>query len=135
VTCLAVSPDGSTLASGSWDKTVRLWDWTSGKTTNVLRGHTDTVTALTFTPEGKTTISVGKQNANSDDEAIRIWSLSDQSVSKSRIIPQSSIAMDLAVNPDNQRAFVLSGRQSVHVLNITSHSFQIHQPCVTDAGA
>src|SRR5436309_15735505 len=41
VTSLAFSPDGKTLASGSYDRTVRLWGIPSGRALRVLKGHTD----------------------------------------------------------------------------------------------
>jgi WD40 repeat protein len=37
------SPDGKTLATASWDKTVRLWQVSDGQLLHTLEGHTDAV--------------------------------------------------------------------------------------------
>jgi len=51
VLCVAVSPDGNTVASGSADDTVRLW---SAGQSKVLGGHDGDVTCLAFSPDGST---------------------------------------------------------------------------------
>ena len=49
---MAYSPDGKTIASGSEDKTIKLWDPTTGRERCTLVGHTGRVLALAFSPDG-----------------------------------------------------------------------------------
>ncbi len=48
MTSVAFSPDGRWLASGSGDKTVRVWDVTGKEPTRVIRSHQDSVWSVAF---------------------------------------------------------------------------------------
>ena len=67
VVSVAFNPDGRTLASGSYDNTIRLWDANIGKHLHTLTGHTDVVLSVAFSPDGQTLASGG------DDETVRLW--------------------------------------------------------------
>ena len=68
VNSVAFSPDGTKIVSGSWDKTIRIWDAETGvQIGNPLTGHTFGVNAVAFSPDGKKIVS------GSPDGTIRIW--------------------------------------------------------------
>jgi len=64
---VAFSPDSKTLASGSGDHSIKLWDVATGNNTATLDGHTDEVFAVTFSPDGKTLAS------GSRDDTLWLW--------------------------------------------------------------
>ncbi len=67
VVSVTFSPDGSTIASGSYDKTIKLWDTQSGRLLNTLKGHTNIVVSLAFSPDSSMIVS------GSYDKTVKLW--------------------------------------------------------------
>lgn len=67
VTALAFDPSGRTLATGTPDGDVRLWDAAEGVPTAILDGHSGTVTSVAFAPDGRTLATSGW------DHTIKVW--------------------------------------------------------------
>ncbi|KAH8651716.1 hypothetical protein BGZ61DRAFT_229661 [Ilyonectria robusta] len=67
VSSVAFSADGQRLASGSDDKTVKVWDAATGACVQTLEGHGDWVNSLAFSADGQRLAS------GSHDNTIRVW--------------------------------------------------------------
>ena len=55
------------VASGCWDKTIKIWEINTGKEICTLSGHSNYVRSVAFSPDGQTLAS------GSDDDTIKIW--------------------------------------------------------------
>ncbi len=69
VNSVSFSSDGKTLVSGSWDKTIKLWNVETGQEIRTLKGHDSRVFSVSFSRDGKTLAS------GSDDKTIKLWNV------------------------------------------------------------
>ncbi|OCK81844.1 WD40 repeat-like protein [Lepidopterella palustris CBS 459.81] len=67
VTSVVFSPDSKLVASGSSDKTARLWDASTGVQLQTLEGHSDYIVSVAFSPDSKLVAS------GSRDKAVKLW--------------------------------------------------------------
>jgi hypothetical protein len=70
---LAISTDGSTVASGGDDKVIRLWESSTLRSQGVLQGHGSAVRALAFSADSEQVVSAG------DDYTLRLWNVKNKS--------------------------------------------------------
>nr|QJP22278.1 activated protein kinase c1 receptor [Mactra antiquata] len=67
VSDVVMSSDGQFALSGSWDKTLRLWDLSASKTTRMFKGHTKDVLSVAFSADNRQIVS------GSRDRTIKLW--------------------------------------------------------------
>jgi WD40 repeat protein len=66
---VAVTADGRHAVSGSWDRTLKVWDLLTGKEVRTLEGHTDGVNGVAVIADGRHAVSA------SDDRTLKVWDL------------------------------------------------------------
>jgi len=87
------SPDGSTLVTTSWDKTVRLWRVSDATLQRTLAGHTAIVNNAVYSPDGSLLASA------SDDKTVRLWRVSDGTLLHT-LTGHTQPPFDLLFSPD-----------------------------------
>jgi WD40 repeat protein len=95
VNSVAFSPDGRLLASGSRDKTIKLWEVASGSLVRSLTGHTSSVYSVAFSPDGRLLAS------GSGDTTIKLWEVASGSLVRSLSGHTNEIA-SVAFSPDGK---------------------------------
>ena len=92
---VAFSPDSKTLASGSNDKTIKLWDVETTQNIATLTGHSDNVESVGFSPDGKILAS------GSNDKTIRLWDVETKQ-QIATLTGHSSSIESVAFSPDGK---------------------------------
>jgi WD40 repeat protein len=114
---LAISPDGQILASGSDDKTVELWQLSTGQDLFTLRGHTKAVYSVAISSDGQILAS------GSDDKTIKLWQLSTGRQLGSITLGNwfsgdSGCVYSVAISPDGQILASLSSSGTIQLWNL-----------------
>jgi WD40 repeat protein len=101
------------VLSGAKDRTLRLWDLSSGECRKVLEGHEDVVRAVAILPDGGWALSGG------EDKTVRLWELATGRCAS--VERTSGSVLTLAVSGDGRRA--AAGTYDRKVL-----AFQLERP-------
>jgi len=125
---IALSPDGTILATSYEDYRVQLWRVSDGKLLNTLEGHTDWVNSMTFSADSSTLAS------GSGDTTIRLWQVADGQLLTSLEghtggVSSVSISADLATlasgSDDNTiRLWRVADGLLLHILE--GHTREVH---------
>jgi hypothetical protein len=96
VTCVAFSPDGLKLASGSRDHTVRVWDLALKQQPRVLEGQAGPVQGVDFSPDGRFVASASAAGA------VRVWDLEGGQGTRT-LQGHPGLVRTVAFSPDGQK--------------------------------
>jgi WD40 repeat protein len=105
VNSVAYSPDGQTLASGSGDETIKLWDVKTGNLLQTFTGHSDSVWSVAYSPDGQTLAS------GSRDMTIKLWDVKTGNLLQT-LSGHSGWVRSVAYSPDGQT--LVSGNGGYH---------------------
>ena len=113
VCCVAFSPDGTLLVSGSDDCSVVLWDMQNHSLVRSFKGHTDSVWTVAFSPHGNVIAS------GSNDSTIRLW---DPMVPESIAVLRGDMGRlsSVAFSPDGTTIASASSDGTVRIWNVRS---------------
>ena len=117
VTSVAISPDGQFLVSGSFDKTVKVWELPSGALLHSLDDHSQGVGSVTISPNGHNLASgsgIGK---------IRLWQLSTGNLLYT-LDGHSSSVLALAYSPDGRTLASSSEDGTIKLWNLETGELQ-----------
>ncbi|KAF9060135.1 WD40-repeat-containing domain protein [Rhodocollybia butyracea] len=122
VHCVAFSPKGYHIASGSWDNTVCVWDACTGTIfTGPLRGHTDAVLCIAFSPNGEQIVSGSK------DTTIRVWNVQNGTMVAGPFEGHSKPIWCVAFSPQGDRIVSGSDDKTVCMWDVETSSLVFRQ--------
>jgi WD40 repeat protein len=136
VLSVAISPDGQTLATGSRDKTIKIWHLGSGELIRTLTGHSDFVLSVVISSDGQTLASC------SWDKTIKIWHLGSGKLIRT-LTGHSKWIDSIAISPDSQilasgstdktiKIWHLGSSKLLHTL--AGHSEAVHSVAISPNG-
>jgi WD40 repeat protein len=111
--CLAISPDGRTLAAAGWDRHVRLWDLPTGRLRATLEEHSYGVICVAYSPDGKTLAS------GSYDTTVVLWDVETHQVT-TKLSGRTGPIWAVAFSPDSKMLATGSQDNAVQLWNLAT---------------
>ena len=111
VCAIAYSPDGKTLAIGTCDDTILLWDNTKWKLIDTLEGHTEPISSVAFSQDGNVLAS------GSYDNTIQFWDV-NTGVQLNTLSGYSSVINVIRFSPNEEHIMVIGDDNKMHTWDI-----------------
>ncbi|MGB7442469.1 MAG: DnaJ domain-containing protein [Coleofasciculaceae cyanobacterium] len=113
VASVALSQDGRTIASGSFDTTIKLWQLSTGELINTLTGHTKQVRCVNFSPDGHTIVS------SSFDKTIKLWQVNNGKL-KDNFTGHSDEVWSVVISPNSKTLVSGSRDKTIKIWDLTT---------------
>jgi WD40 repeat protein/energy-coupling factor transporter ATP-binding protein EcfA2 len=111
VTSVSFSPDSKTLASASFDKTIKLWNVETGEEIRTLKGHNILVSSVSFSPDGEKLVSGG------GDSIIKLWDIKTGEVIHT-LKGHNDLVYDVSFSPDGNTLASASFDETIKLWNV-----------------
>ncbi len=136
VKACAISPDGKTVVSASYDKTLKLWELESGKEIRTFLGHEDGVNSCAISPDGKTLVSASR------DKTLKLWELESGKEIRT-LTGHKSVVKSCAISPDGKIVVSASSDNTIKlwdmgsgkkIRTLTGHRFVVKSCAISPDG-
>jgi len=120
VGAVAWSPDGTTIASGGMDKTIRLWDPKTGEAMAVLRGHGSWIFGLAFSRDSHWLLAAAGAwpNQPSKGPEIKLWDCRERREIRSYLGTKGNSATSVAFSPDGRTIVAGDSLWAAHLWDV-----------------
>ncbi len=115
ITAVAVVSGGESIATAGDDHCIRIWSSTSGQLVRTLKGHSDWVRALAFSPDGQMLASAG------DDHVITFWEVAGGK-KLAQLPAHPHVVYTIAFSPDGKQLAAAGFEQPVRIYDVASRT-------------
>ncbi|MBW4564055.1 MAG: PD40 domain-containing protein [Mojavia pulchra JT2-VF2] len=119
---IAISPDGKTLASGSGDNTIKVWNLYNGELLATLNGHSSAVRSVAFSSDGLILAS------GSNDNTVKLW----YSLTGTTFLGENNVT-SVAFSSDGRTLASSSGDNNIKIWNLKTneliYTLSGHEKC------